>query len=95
MPEAIRTGVTISACFNAPCLNQPLQNPSCGKAKTRLKAKHATKLVCRAPLRELTDHIQPAQQIDRQVDAVAFHEFDASIQSFAEERRRVVFEAIR
>ena len=95
MPEAIRTGVTVSACFNTPCLNQPLQNPSCGRTETRLKTQDVTKLVRRAPLGELTDYIQSAQQIDRQVDAVAFHEFDASIQTLAEERRRVVFEAIR
>ncbi|HWN65416.1 MAG TPA: hypothetical protein VNN24_06985, partial [Candidatus Binatus sp.] len=43
----------------------------------------------------MIDNIQSSEQIDRQIDAITLHEFDASIQTFAEQRCRVSLKPLR
>src|SRR5207248_9137412 len=93
--QVVRAGAAVGMGLHATGLDQALQNPTQGETETRLKRKRLAKLIRRLPLAELIHGVQPAQQIDSQIDAIPLHQFNALIQAFAKHRWRVTFEPMR
>ena len=94
MSQTKGANVIIGSRFDTAGLEQTLQKPTQSGTEPRLKGKDVTKAGRGSPVTELLNYIQPAQQIDSQVNAITLHQFNTLIQAFAEQRWRVIFEQV-